>query len=112
MGGNWLWNYESNYVLLSRESVEAYLLGKENKQMIDMLIKHLDYLAMAVVLLGYFRMSAFKVDGWLWTCLGSILLVIFGLCNTTALGVAIGNAIFVWITIRGFLKWRTSLKKV
>ncbi len=79
--------------------------------MIDFLWIHLDYVAMASLLLGYFRMSIFKIDGWLWTCLGSILLVLFGtLVNPGAMGVAIGNAIFVGVTIRGYLKWRKNLK--
>lgn len=80
--------------------------------MIDFLVLHLDYIAMAVVLLGYFRMGTFKVDGWIWTCLGSILLVIFGIFIVPgAMGVAIGNAIFVGLTIRGFIKWRRSFKR-
>lgn len=71
----------------------------------------LDYIAMAFIILGYFRMGALKVDGWLWTCLGSILLVIFGIWIVPgATGVAIGNAIFVGLTIRGFINWRRSLK--
>ncbi|KKM78978.1 hypothetical protein LCGC14_1354610 [marine sediment metagenome] len=64
--------------------------------MIEFLWLHLDYVAMALILLGYFRMSAFKVDGWVWTCLGSMLLVIFGtLIVPNAMGVAIGNAIYI-----------------
>ncbi len=78
--------------------------------MVDFLLLHLDYIAMIFVLLGYFRMSAFKIDGWIWTCLGSILLVIFGIwINPGAMGVAIGNMIFIGVTIRGFIKWRTNL---
>ena len=81
--------------------------------MIDFLLIHLDYLAMASLLVGYFRMSNFKIDGWLWTCLGSILLVIFGsVIVPDAMGVAIGNAAFVAITIMGFIKWRKGIKKV
>lgn len=80
--------------------------------MIDFLLLHLDYIALAFILLGYFRIGAFKIDGWLWTCLGSLSLVIFGtLIVPAAMGVAIGNAIFVVITIRGFLKWRKNFKK-
>jgi len=79
--------------------------------MIDFLLFHSDYVAMVFILLGYFRMGAFKIDGWLWTCLGSILLVIFGtLIASNAMGVAVGNAIFVVITIRGFIKWRKKLQ--
>lgn len=79
--------------------------------MIDYLLLHLDYIALGFVLLGYFRMGAFKIDGWLWTCLGSVLLVIFGTCICPgAMGVAVGNALFVGITIRGFIKWRRSKK--
>lgn len=79
--------------------------------MIEFLWLHLDYVAMALILLGYFRMSAFKVDGWVWTCLGSMLLVIFGtLIVPNAMGVAIGNAIFIVVTIRGFIKWRKKLQ--
>jgi Na+/H+ antiporter NhaD/arsenite permease-like protein len=79
--------------------------------MFDYFIKHLDYTAMAILLLGYFRMGSFKIDAWIWTCLGSILLVIFGIFIVPdALGVAIGNAFFVAITIRGFLKWRKTLR--
>ena len=80
--------------------------------MIDDLLTHLDYLAMAFLLLGYFRMSAFKIDAWIWSCLGSILLVIFGVYIVPdAMGVAIGNAVFAVITIIGFFKWRKSLRK-
>lgn len=82
--------------------------------MIEILLflwQHLDYIAMAFILLGYFRMGALKIDGWLWTCIGSILLVIFGtLIVPGATGVAMGNAAFVWLTIRGFIKWRKNLK--
>lgn len=79
--------------------------------MIDFLLLHLDYIAMAFILLGYFRIGTLKIDGWLWTCLGSILLVIFGIWIVpSAMGVAVGNAIFVGLTIRGFIKWRRSLK--
>ncbi|KKL78055.1 hypothetical protein LCGC14_2028690 [marine sediment metagenome] len=79
--------------------------------MTEFLWLHLDYVAMAVILLGYFRMSALKVDGWVWTCLGSMLLVIFGtLVVPSAMGVAIGNAIFIVVTIRGFIKWRKKLQ--
>ncbi len=79
--------------------------------MIEFLWLHLDYVAMALILLGYFRMSAFKVDGWVWTCLGRMLLVIFGtLIVPNAMGVAIGNAIFIVVTIRGFIKWRKKLQ--
>lgn len=77
--------------------------------MFNFLIIHLDYLAMAFLLLGYFRMGTFKIDGWIWTCLGSILLVIFGIfIVSSAMGVAIGNAIFVFLTIRGYIKWRKT----
>lgn len=56
-------------------------------------------------------MGALKIDGWLWMCLGSILLAIFGtLIVPSAMGVAIGNAILVTLTIRGFINWRRSLK--
>ncbi|MEA3339037.1 MAG: hypothetical protein U9R15_03640, partial [Chloroflexota bacterium] len=80
--------------------------------MIEFLWTHLDWLAMVVVLLGYFRMSAFKIDGWIWTCLGSLLLVIFGiLVVPSAMGVAIGNLIFIGVTIRGYIKWSKSDKK-
>ena len=68
----------------------------------------LDYIAMAFILLGYFRMGALKIDGWLWACLGCILLVIFGIPN--AIGLAIGNAILAVLTIRGFINWRKSHK--
>jgi len=78
--------------------------------MIDFLLIHLDYVAMAAIVLGYFRMAAFKIDGWLWTLLGSILLVIFGAVDVRAPGVAIGNTIFIYLTIRGFIKWRKKLK--
>jgi len=79
--------------------------------MIEFLWIHLDYLAMIVILLGYFRMSTLKIDGWIWTCLGSILLVIFGmLIVPDAMGVAIGNVIFTIVTIRGYFKWRKNLK--
>lgn len=75
--------------------------------MIDFLLLHLDYVAMAFIILGYFRMGALKIDGWLWTCLGSALLVIFGVFIVpSALGVAIGNAALLGLTIRGFVKWR------
>ncbi len=76
--------------------------------MIDFLLLHLDYVAMALILLGYFRMGAHKIDGWLWTGLGGILLVIFGIPN--ALGLAIGNAIYVGLTVMGFIKWRKKLQ--
>jgi len=79
--------------------------------MIDFLLLHLDYVAMAFILLGYFRIGALRIDGWLWTCLGSILLVIFGIWIVpSAMGIAVGNAIFVGLTVRGFIKWRRSLK--
>ncbi|MCK4815419.1 hypothetical protein KA005_06590 [bacterium] len=55
-------------------------------------------------------MGTFKVDGWVWTCLGSILLVIFGtLIVSSATGIAVGNAVFIWLTVRGFIKWRKTL---
>lgn len=79
--------------------------------MIDFLLLHLDYIAMAFIILGYFRMGTFKIDGWAWTCLGSVLLVIFGtLIVPSATGVAAGNAVFIWLTIRGFIKWRKKLQ--
>jgi Na+/H+ antiporter NhaD/arsenite permease-like protein len=79
--------------------------------MIDFLLLHLDYIAMAFIILGYFRMGTLKTDGWIWTCLGSILLVIFGLFIVPdAKGVAIGNMVFIYLTARGFIKWRKSLK--
>ena len=79
--------------------------------MIDFLLSRLAYVAMAFIILGYFRMGALKIDGWLWTCLGSILLVIFGIWIVpSAMGIAVGNAIFVGLTVRGFIKWRGSLK--
>lgn len=78
--------------------------------MIDFLLIHLDYIALAFILLGYFRMGALKIDGWLWTCLGSILLVVFGtLIVPSAMGVAMGNVVFLVLTVRGFLKWRKKL---
>lgn len=78
--------------------------------MIDFLLLHLDYIAMIFIILGYFRMGTFKVDGWVWTCLGSILLVIFGtLIVSSATGIAVGNAVFIWLTVRGFIKWRKTL---
>lgn len=56
-------------------------------------------------------MGTFKIDGWLWTCLGSILLVIFGIWIVpSAMGVAVGNAVFAGLTVRGFIKWRRNLK--
>lgn len=75
----------------------------------NFIISHLDYIAMFFLLLGYIRMGTFKVDGWVWTGLGSVLLVIFGIFIVpAAFGVAIGNAIFIILTIRGFIKWRKS----
>ena len=80
--------------------------------MIEFLWMHLDYVAMAFILLGYFRMGAHKIDGWLWTGLGGILLVIFGtLITPAAMGIAIGNAIYVGLTVRGFIKWFRKGKK-
>ena len=72
---------------------------------------HLDWFAMAALLVGYFRMSTFKIDGWVWTCTGSILLVIFGtVVVPSAMGVAVGNLAFVGVTISGYFKWRKSSK--
>ncbi|MEA3421006.1 MAG: hypothetical protein U9Q97_04955 [Acidobacteriota bacterium] len=57
-------------------------------------------------------MGALKIDGWIWTCLGSMLLVIFGIFIVPeAKGVAIGNIIFIVLTVRGFIKWRKSLNE-
>ena len=57
-------------------------------------------------------MGVSKIDGWLWACLGCILLVIFGtLIVSSATGVAAGNAVFIWLTVRGFIKWRKNFKK-
>jgi len=79
--------------------------------MIEFLWIHLDYVAMALLLVGYFRMGALKIDGWVWTCFGSVLLTIFGIFIVpSAMGVAIGNAVFVGLTIRGFIKWRKALQ--
>ena len=77
--------------------------------MIDFL-QLLGYVAMAFILLGYFRMGALKVDGWIWTCLGSALLVVFGIFDTVAIGIAIGNAVIFLLTIRGFIRWRKKLR--
>ena len=75
------------------------------------MIAHLDYIAVALVLFGYLRIGGLKIDGWLWTCLGSILLVIFGIFIVpSAMGVAIGNAVFAGLAIRGFIKWRRKNK--
>lgn len=80
--------------------------------MIELLLflwQHLDYIAMAAIIIGYFRMGALKIDGWVWTCLGSALLVIFGIVIVpVATGVAVGNAIFIGLTIRGFIKWKRN----
>ncbi len=79
--------------------------------MINFLVQHLDYVAMVSILLGYIRMGKLKVDAWVWTCLGSTLLVIFGVFIVpAAMGVAVGNMIFMGINIWGFIKWRKSLK--
>ena len=69
----------------------------------------LDYIAMAFILLGYFRMGTLKIDGWLWMCLGCILLAIFGISNAM-MGLVIGNAILAGLAIRGFIKGWRSLK--
>ena len=77
--------------------------------MIDLLLflwAQLDYVAMAFIILGYFRMGARKIDGWLWTCIGSALLVICCIWIKIALGIAIGNAILLGLTICGFIRWR------
>jgi len=80
--------------------------------MIDFILLHLDFIAMVFVILGYFRMGSLKIDGWLWTCLGGILLVIFGIWIVPdAIGIAIGNAIFVVLMIRGFINWRKNLNR-
>lgn len=77
--------------------------------MFKLLIQHLDWLAMAFILLGYARLASVKIDGWIWTCIGSILLTLFGtLIVPDALGVAIGNSFFIYTTIKGFLKWKKS----
>lgn len=79
--------------------------------MIEFLLIHLDYIAMAFIILGYFRTGALKIDGWLWTCIGSILLVIFGIwIIPNATGVAVGNAIFASLAVRGFINWRKNLR--
>lgn len=75
--------------------------------MFNVIIQHLDWLAMAFILLGYYRLASVKIDGWVWTCIGSILLTVFGtLIVPAALGVAIGNSFFIYTTLKGFLKWK------
>lgn len=81
-------------------------------EFLSFLWQHLDYVAMVSLLIGYFRMGALKIDGWIWTCLGSVLLVIFGtLIVPAATGVAVGNTIFIGLTIYGFIKWRKRFLK-
>ncbi len=90
-----------------REHLGANLVYLKRKIVIDFLYLHLDYIAMASVLLGYSRMADHKVDGWIYTGIGSVLLVIFGIfIAPNAMGVAIGNIPFVVIAIRGYLKWK------
>jgi len=92
--------------------IDYILFLLDYKAILNYLIIHLDYVAMLAILIGYFRMSALKIDGWIWTCLGSFLLIIFGgFIVPDAMGVAIGNAIFMGVTIRGFIKWRKSFFK-
>lgn len=79
---------------------------------LNFILEHLDYFAMSLLLVGYFRMSNFHRDGWLFTMAGSLALIIFGgWIESSALGIAIGNVIFLIITTRGYLKWKPMIKK-
>ena len=65
------------------------------------------WLAYVFIFMGYYRLQKKRRDGWTWTALGSLCLIIFGLSTPDALGIAAGNTVFVVVAIAGYIKWET-----
>ncbi len=66
------------------------------------------WLAYAFIFIGYYRLQKKQRDGWPWTALGSLCLIIFGLSTPDALGIAVGNTAFVIVSIFGYFNWKAS----
>ena len=73
--------------------------------MIDFILYYIDWLGMALLYLGYFRMIKVKKDGWIWTGAACMFLTLSGI-DAGRYGFALGEAGFVIITVVGYLKWR------
>ncbi len=78
--------------------------------MLDFVLHYIDWVGMVFVYLGYFRMAKVKVDGWVWSGIGCILLALSGF-DTKRYGIAFGELGFIVVTIFGYLTWRKNRYK-
>lgn len=76
---------------------------------LDFLWKHLDYIAMIFLYIGYFEILKIKWYGWIWNGLGCLTLIISGFAHGLT-GLAIGEIGFVFIAMRGLLAWKKKSK--
>jgi hypothetical protein len=65
----------------------------------------LDWLGMVLSLLAVYQLGNKKRIGFITFILGNAVWVFLGLSLMNSLGVAVGNAIFLVMNARGYLKW-------
>lgn len=65
--------------------------------------------AYVFIFIGYYRLQKKQRDGWTWTALGSLCLIIFGIYTPDALGIAVGNTAFVIVAIVGYFSWKAPI---
>lgn len=66
----------------------------------------LDWLAMALSLLSVYLLGNRNRAGFLLFAASNSTWIFLGLTWMTSLGIAVGNTIFLFMNIRGFVNWR------
>ncbi len=66
----------------------------------------LDWLGMALSLLAVYQLGNKRRIGFITFIAGNAVWVFLGITWMDSLGVAVGNAIFLVMNARGFLKWK------
>jgi hypothetical protein len=68
----------------------------------------LDWLAMTLSLLSVYLLGNKNRAGFLVFAMSNATWIFLGLTWMTSLGIAVGNTIFLFMNIRGFVNWRRS----
>jgi len=66
----------------------------------------LDWMAMALSLFSVYLLGNKNRNGFLVFAMSNATWIFLGLTWMTSLGIAVGNTVFLFMNIRGFVNWR------
>jgi hypothetical protein len=72
----------------------------------------LDWLAMALSLLVVYLLGNKNKNGFLSFSTANVLWIFLGFALMNSLGIAIGNAVFLIMNIRGYISWNKNQQNV